>query len=96
MQRIIITNQHHELSYEYRLNRQLLIMSTTISDQRLTQLADELPQASQVELVKNMQRYDSGLAALVVQLIVGYDRETADREIKNCFDKLFEPWPTTV
>ena len=81
MNRINIKNQQHELSYEYRLNRQLLIMSTTISDQRLTRLADELPNQSQVEVVTSIHRYDSGLAALVVQLIVGYDRETADREI---------------
>ena len=88
MKRETLQVDNHDIRYEFRINRALVIF-TSLSDDRLNALADALEQCSQVQQITSLKRYDSGLSAIIVLMSNGYSEFIAAHEIDKSFKSLF-------
>jgi hypothetical protein len=75
----------HSISFSF--NDEILVVNTTLSDHRLTAFADRLKECNHVIVVRSLNRFDSGLANIVVRLFKGYNRETTINQITKIFNE---------
>lgn len=87
MKRETLQVDNHDIRYEFRINRALVIF-TSLSDDRLNAFADALEQCSQVQQITSLKRYDSGLSAIVGVMNHSYSELTARNEINKTFKEI--------
>ena len=87
MSRKKLTKNNYELDYEYRPYRGLLIICG-FNNETLIKLADELGTCSEIQIVRSIDRYDSGLSAITAGMIKDFNELKADIQIKKAFEKV--------
>lgn len=85
MSRKQLSKNNYELNYEYRPLQRLLIICG-FNNEKLTKLADELGTCSEIQSVKSIDRYDSGLSAITAIMIKDFNELKADIQIKKAFE----------
>jgi len=73
--RITLTSNNHEIKYEYRHNR-VLLMFTSFNDNELKEFTDLLDEgSSQIHQAEKIIPYEDGTGAVVITMNVGYDEK---------------------